>query len=254
MDPAPKPRRPRLAEALAAAALLLAATAGPLCAQYTGYGLKFGPTLATQRWDNYQQDPLLGYHVDLQVENLSESKPRTLYASLGYHQRGSAIRFRRTVGRDVNGFEREFRAQTLRFVWHNVGLAVGAKQTKPLGNARGHVSVGLRGEVNVGTDLGGEVAEQVRELRIGIPYPIPEFSNRLVAGIDIGGGIDFPLSPTLDGLVELRVSPDFTRQYFQPPFQYFDSFTGNNVLAREETISNVSLELSVGIRWLDFGA
>lgn len=235
---------------LAAVALAVLAHA-PSAGQSTGFSLKAGPSVAIQAWDSYDRDPLFGYHLDVQAESISD-QPRSFYASLGYHRRGSAIRTRAFQGRDAAGNIQTVNPADIKFLFNNVALALGAKQHRDLGNVRGHISLALRGEVNVSTDLGGEEAERVNQLGIGLPYPTDEFVNRFVYGVDVGLGADVPLGPALDGLLELRVSPDLSRQYFQPAFRYFDVRSGNNQNSPDRSINNITFELSLGLRWINF--
>lgn len=230
---------------LLTAAFFLSLTMG---AQHTGYSFKAGPTMGVQQWNSFDRGPLFGYHADIQVENISETDARTLYASLGYHQRGSANRFSYVT---VDG--RRFQSTT-KFIFNNVGLVAGGKQIYPVGvNMQGHVALGLRGEVNVSTSY-GEDDEIVRNNpQLLTSYPQDAFVNRFLYGIDIGAGLDFPLSPTLDGLLEIRVSPDLSRQYFQPPFVGYDPISGNNNRNfPERRINNISFELSFGIRLIRY--
>ena len=227
---------------------LAAVTPLGLRAQYTGYSLKLGPTLAFQNWEGYNQSPLFAFHADLQVESLSDTDPNSLYASLGYHQRGSSIR---TQTFTIGG--QRFRQEPIDFIFHNVALALGAKRGATVLGQRGHVAFALRGEVNVGSDLGGDIAED-RNMRspTGVRFPLDEFVNRFVAGVDVGAGIDFSISPSAECMVEFRVSPDFTRQYRQPPLNVtVRDNTGapiGTAVQPEESISNVTIELSIGFR------
>lgn len=218
-----------------------------LFAQHTGYSLKFGPTMGIQQWNAFDRGPLFGYHADVQVENISETDARTLYASLGYHQRGSANRI---VFNTIGGQRIQ---NTTKFIFNNAVLTAGGKQLYALQNVQGHVSLAVRGEVNINTSY-GEDNEFVRNnTNLLSSYPQDRFVNRFLYGIDIGAGIDFPLSPSLDGLLEIRVSPDLSRQYFQPPFNGFDPISGNNNFPYpERRINNISFELSLGLRLIRY--
>jgi len=218
-----------------------------LRAQHTGYSFKFGPTMGIQQWDGFDRGPLFGYHADIQVENISETDARTLFAALGYHQRGSANRFRYSVlGRN------EIRQTTTKFIFNNAVLTAGGKQLYALQKLQGHVSIALRGEVNINykTQIDDQVV--VNDTRFTQSFPQEQFVNRFLYGIDIGAGIEFPLSPTLDGLLEFKVSPDLSRQYFQPPVPGFDPISGNNRIYPERRINNISFELSFGIRLIRY--
>ena len=243
---------PSLAPAVLSCLLLLGLSPKPaLHAQsFTGYTLKGGGTLATQRWDNFDRDPLLGTHVDLQVESVSFERPTSFYASLGYHQRGSAIRTRAFTFVDPSsGEETRVRPEALRFVFHNLALAVGGKQHYAVGDKRGFVSFAVRGEYNLGTDFG-----DVEENRLGFgfrpAFPVDEFVRDFLYGADVGAGLELPLSSRLDALLELRLSPDVSAQYEQPPLQAFNPQTGNNEGVGQRSIRNLSIELSAGLRFL----
>ena len=252
--PPPAPRlqllHPARSLALALVALLGCATPGVAHAQrLAGFGVEAGPTLAFQRWDDFDQRPLTGYHVALTAEQLDYDRGSGLYAALGYHQRGSAIRVATFQATDPNtGRPRLFQADAIKFVFHNVALAAGARKHYAFGRQRGSVGFGLRGELNVATDFGSE--DSGLSIAYGPSFPQSEFVRPLVYGIDLDGAVELPLSPRLDGLARLRISPDLGRQYFQPPVPYYNAFTRQNEIATERRIHNISIELSLGIRFL----
>ena len=218
---------------------------------FVGYAVKGGGVLATQRWDNFDRDPLIGPHVDLQVESVSFDKPTSFYASLGYHQRGSAIRSRAFTFRNpTTGQEERFRPEALRFVFHNLALALGGKQHYTVGRNRGFVSFALRGEYNLATDF-GDTDDRNLNFGFGASYPVDEFTRKLLYGVDVGAGLELPLSARTDALLEIRLSPDVSAQYEQPPLQnVFNPRTGNNEGVAQRNINNLSVEVSVGLRFL----
>lgn len=235
----------RLSLALASACLAL-----PLAAQFVGYSLKGGPSIGTQRWENFDRQPLFAYHFDVQVESLSDVEPRTLYASLGYHQRGSAVRTRRYQGPDINGNTVDIPARTERYEFNNAVLALGAKQTYGLGQARAHVALALRGEYNVNTNLDDN---PLANTAFAVFRPNDAFVTDFTYGIDLGGGLDISVSPSFDLLLEVRASPDFSRQYFQPPLtNVILPGQTNPTSVGELSIRNVSFELSAGIRFVRY--
>lgn len=221
----------------------------------TGWTFAAGPTVATQRWDNFDQRPLLGYHGLVTVEQIDYDRGNGLYASLGYHQRGSAIKTPNLRYQDPStGQERVFRSDAIKFLFNNVVLAAGAKKHYAVGQNRGYVGFGLRGEVNVGTDFAGDDNDGTGTTPInygfGLAYPTKPFVRRFIYGIDLEGGLEVPLAARLDGVAALRLSPDIARQYFQGPVPYYNAFTRQNEIAPERKILNVSIELSLGIRFL----
>ncbi|MFK8055402.1 MAG: hypothetical protein AB8F78_04695 [Saprospiraceae bacterium] len=218
-----------------------------LQAQHSGYSFKFGPVMGIQQWNSSDRGPLFAYHADVQIENISETDARTLYAGLGFHQRGSANR----VTYNTIGGQRI--QNTTKFIFNNAVLTAGGKQIYALQNMQGHVSLALRGEVNISTSFGED--DDVVRNNPGLlsSYPQDGFVNRFLYGIDIGAGIDLPLTPSLDGLLEIRVSPDLSRQYFQPAFSGPDIFQiGQNRNYPERRINNITFELSFGIRLIRY--
>ena len=70
-------------------------------------------------------------------------------------------------------------------------------------------------------------------------------------GIIAGGGIEFMFSELVGGLVELTINPDLSQQYFQNAFTYNSNINGQQQRTiGERRIRNVSIELSVGFRFL----
>ncbi len=242
----------RLLRGLGGALLcFLLSGAGAARAQsFAAYTLKAGPTLATQRWDNFEQSPLVTYHADLQVERMDYSSPTSFYASVGYHRRGSAIRSRNVRYLDpTTGQELTIRPQALEFAFSNVGLTLGGKQHYAAGNGRGFVAFGLRGEYNVATDFGNTDATNVN-YGYGLAYPNAAYVRKVVYGMDLGVGLERQLSARLDALFELRISPDVSQQYDQPPLRFYSPVTGNNEASGQRRINNVGIEFSVGLRLL----
>lgn len=222
------------------------AISASLAAQFTGYSLKGGMSMGTQRWESFDRQPLFGYHLDLQVESLSDVEPRTLYASLGYHQRGSSTRTFILTQAGMNTGTR--RTETYQF--NNLVLALGAKQTYGIGAGRAHVALALRGEYTMSTNLDDN---PLSNTQFAVYRPSDDFVTRFMYGIDLGGGLDFSLSPSLDLLLELRASPDFARQYFQPPLaNVLVPGDSNPRSIPELSIRNVSFEVSAGLRFVRY--
>ena len=64
-------------------------------AQSTAFTLSGGSTIGTQRWDNsFDRQPLFQWHATIAAESVNnEDDKASIYAQLGYHVKGSAIRF-----------------------------------------------------------------------------------------------------------------------------------------------------------------
>src|SRR5690606_31268447 len=67
-------------------ALAVVGGLGSLHGQGYTFGFKTGPTLGFQQWNDFQRDPLLGFHGALFMESLAEDDAYCLYTQLGYHQ------------------------------------------------------------------------------------------------------------------------------------------------------------------------
>ena len=112
--------------------------------------------------------------------------------------------------------------------------------------------IGVRGDYNLSTNLG-----QFRELIERNPafaiYPIdaPDFIREITYGVTIGGGMEVPFSEFIGLVFELTINPDFSFQYIQPAIPFVpDPLTGTNRTIPERRIRNLSLEFTVGFRFL----
>lgn len=219
-------------------------------AQSRAYGIKFGPSIGVQKWDGFNsRDPLFAYHAAAFIESVPEESQFALFAQAGFHVRGSAIRRFAGVYTTTNGEEREFAADTDRFEFRNIALVLGGKRKYDFGaNKIAYYSLGLRGEYTIGTNL-----DQYSEVnRFYLTYPVDEFVREFNYGVTIGGGFEFPMSEYIGVIVELSASPDFSKQYNQPPIVNvpIPNQPGQSRTIPERQISNISLELSVGFRFL----
>lgn len=217
--------------------------------QLTAYSLKLGPTMAFQRWNSFDQGPRFGYHLDLQIEEMTRAGT-SLYASLGYHERGSAIRTRSVRFTDPRNM-REVRlaAQKTSFLFGNAVLVLGAKKPVEVLRRSGFVGLGVRGERSMRTQFAPERERANLVQAFGASYPSDGFVQRWLYGIDLSAGLDIPLGTRLDLVAEVRLSPDLSSQYFQPTLDFYDPVAGGNRTAPERRIRNVSFEFSLGLRW-----
>lgn len=232
--------------------LLLLLAGLQLSAQGTAYIIKGGPSAGFQQWNSFERDPLLSFNVSVAAESLSEEDKFSLYAQLGYHNRGSAIIYRSQV---LNFDNRPVTIPDDRFIFRNLALQLGAKSRLPINEkVRGYYSVGIRAEYNLSTNLGQY--EFINEIAAIPFYPFdsregPFGVQELVYGISVGGGIEFPFSELVMGVIELSVHPDLVPQYEQPELQNVTNpITGNPGTIPERTIRNTTLELSFGVRLL----
>jgi len=214
-------------------------------AQSTRYGLKLGPTAATQRWNYWNNGPLYKLHGDLWMESYSDEDPYSIFAQLGYHNRGSATRYRTPI---------VFQSKTYtvpadEFIFRNLSAVVGFKKKFIKQKMSSYYSIGLRGEYTMSTNLG--VYTQLNEI-VGPVYPFKEGVKKAVMGVTFGAGLDFPFSEYIGGILELNIAPDITKQYFQPAIPNVINFyqPGQTTTIEQKSIKNFSLELSFGIHFL----
>jgi len=202
--------------------------------QGTIYAVKGGLTMGNQRWSQVNRRPLMKYHIAGMIESWNDENSNAVFAQLGYHLKGSAIRFNRrisqTTGQELPGRTDEFR-------FHNISLVLGAKQKfEMFTDSRLYYLVGVRADYNLKADFDRSTFENVKE---GV--------NRITAGVTVGGGLEVPFSRRAAGFVELTVSPDFTNQIFIPPHR---NWRDPNRMNPEQKVINVSIELSFGLRFM----
>lgn len=205
-------------------------------AQSAAYGLKGGPTIGLQRWNNHQgNDPLIAYHLVAFAETANEGDKGALFAEVGYHIKGRGVHFRASVN-PLTGQSYSARNFQLRF--HNTSLSLGAKNEFLSGSVDAYYSLAVRLEYNLKTDL---------EIYEGFENGV----NKFVYGINLGGGFEFPFSEFATGVIDLRFSPDLSRQIFVPPIQNWENpYTGRTETLREQSIKNIAFEISFGMKFL----
>ena len=75
--------------------------------------------------------------------------------------------------------------------------------------------------------------------------------NKFLFGVLFGGGYELPFGKYVSGMLEFSVSPDFSKQIYLPPQATgFTDQSGNEIILREQNVSNVSFEISLGLRFL----
>ena len=206
-------------------------------AQYY-YGVKGGLGLNMQRWNNFERDILFTPLVDLYVES-HDDPINKLYASLGYHTRGSAVR-----GLGFQSFN------SYRF--NNIALEVGFKQMLSVSKKYNpYYMLAGRLEYTVNTNLDGG-GPQFSLLNL----VDDNFVNRLNYGLTIGGGFEFQWDDTKVVFIEASINPDASRQYDQPSTVVISNpnpsqFNPNQTITiTPQEVRNVSLEVKIGIKFL----
>ncbi len=228
--------------------LLLISLLGHLSAQSTAYVISGGPTLGTQKWENSgDRQVLFKYHVALAIESVNNENDKSAgFLQIGYHVKGSANRTNFLFNTGGRGrITREYR-------FNNLSLAIGAKQKFPIGTngARYFYFGALRGDYTLNNnikDLGNEYGINY----VNIYDPQDQYVKRLMFGLSIGGGLQFPFGELIGGQLTLSICPDVTNQYRQPAIpNVIDPYGGGNVTIPERRIRNTAVEISVGLRLL----
>ena len=200
------------------------------------FGPKGGLGINLQQWNNFERDPLFSFFGDVFIESYSEGSTSSLYAQLGYHTRGSAIRLFSFNGPSFNNS----------FKFNNLVLTAAAKRfISDKQSSRPYYLIGIRGEYTVNNNLSDF------EDRQSLFYPIEFYVNKFNYGFTVGGGYDFPLGDLYGAFIEFTISPDVSLQYEQPPIpNVISPFTGQPVTISERRIRNISLEITFGMRFL----
>lgn len=202
----------------------------------TGQGFAFGPkgglSIGQQNFSGYQRDALFAYHGALFIESLSEANKNALFAQLGYHVRGSAVRIPRHT--NING--QDVAARTQKSEFGNLALYLGGKQKFDLGlDKKWYFDFALRGEFNLSTRLPTIYANLTDQV------------NKFVYGVSVGIGAEFMFSELIGAIIEFNAHPDISDQITIPAQR---SIFNPNTIIREQRIRNISYELTVGFRFL----
>lgn len=224
--------------------------AGTLFGQSYAVTVKGGGGIVLQKWSNTERSPLIAYHGRLGIETAEDDENYNLYAELGYHQRGSALRNATFIDRNT---QNRLLVPTQKYLFHNAALSLGAKSKRRISDrSLGFYGLAIRGEYTFATNL-DIYRDIVEDHYNGAPiFPIEEFVQKWNYGVDVTGGLEYQLSEYVNGIIELRVSPDFSPQYRQPPISNVIGGGGQqgNISISERRVINVSFELSVGLRFL----
>lgn len=206
-------------------------------AQSFWFGPKIGGSLTFQSWNNFSPNPILTPAYDLFIESYSETSNSALFASVGYHTRGSGIRATSFFGDPLG---------TQGFKFNNIVLELGGKRFLSTENTfNAYYMIGVRGEYNINTNL------KEYERFLNPFYPHNDFVRKIVYGASVGGGFEYTFGELYKGFIELSIGPDFANQYFQPAINnVIDPYTGMNTNLSERQIRNVSLELRAGLKLL----
>ena len=216
---------------LISAALL---TGSSVIAQGTVYSVLGGLTMSTQTVNGFEKDPFLRLHAVGYMESSSEISPNALYASLGYHTKGSAVNSPAYI--DDVGNEHPQQSNSMEF--HNLSLGFGVKQRKEVGANFLSYGFGVRGDFNLSTDFGS--------LYNGLEGTERNFTY----GLDFNVGFEFPMSELVSTTIEIGFSPDLSEQIYIP-YQdtNYNYSNGQPVIIQESSIKNIVFEARAGFRF-----
>ena len=220
----------------------------------SAFGIKAGPLVGFQSWNNSESELLFRYHAVAYIESYSASGAASLFAQAGYHVRGGALRVRGGSFQAINSARIiDIPTRTSPYEFRNLALSIGAKQ-RFLNNDQSsfYYLLGVRGEYTLNTNLADYHPENDPLFEFNLIHPLPGSNVRKWNyGIIAGGGYEFMFSELVGGLVELSISPDLSQQYFQNAFTYTSNINGQSQRTiGERRIRNISIELSVGFRFL----
>ena len=219
--------------------LIVAANAGlgTLNAQSFWFGPKGGGGLGFQNWQNSQTNTLFTPNADIFIESYDEENKGAVYASLGYHLRGSALRAFDFNGQLFSNQGFKFRNLVAEAGWKKYLLK--EKVYQP------YFGFGLRGEYTLSNNLADYS-------RFGNPfYPDVELARKWMYGVTVAGGFEYTLKDMIKCFIELSLMPDLSDQYFQPPLRnIIDPWTRQKVDLEERRIRNITFEVKVGFKFL----
>jgi len=209
-------------------------TGSSVLAQGTVYSILGGLTMSTQTVNGFEKDPFLRLHAVGYMESSSEISPNSLYASLGYHTKGSAVNSPAYI--DDVGNEHPQQSNSMEF--HNLSLGVGVKQRKEVGPNFLSYGFGVRGDFNLSTDFGS--------LYNGLEGTERNFTY----GLDFFVGFEFPMSELVSTTIEIGFSPDLSEQIYIP-YQdtNYNYSNGQPVIIQESSIKNIVFEARAGFRF-----
>lgn len=231
--------------------LAVFAMTGEIAAQDFGWGIKGGPTIGFQKWDTgSQRDALIAYHAMGFIESVPEGNAFSTFAQLGLHVRGGAVRTNSfNYVNPITGVITQSQSRTDRYEFNNVSLSLGAKQKFDMSFGKYYYMLGVRGDFTISTNL--EEYENRNTLFNTLYFPQDQFVRKFNYGLIFGGGIERDFSEFITGIFEISVNPDLSKQYRQGPVEgVYNPYTMNNYNVPSREFSSVSLEVTVGIRFL----
>jgi len=215
--------------------LLVVCSISLVRAQGSIYSFMGGLTYSNQEKTQYQNEPFLRFHAVASVESTSDISPNAMYFRLGYHVKGSSLKF----GAYYDNSNVQHPAQTQSIEFHNLSGGVGWKQRRPLGSLWYSYGFGVRVDYNLFTDY-----SEIFEILKGA-------ENNFTYGVDVNVAMEFPLSEFVSATIEFGVSPDLSQQLFVPPLDsgYNYGGAGGDIFLPETELKNLVYEIRAGFRF-----
>lgn len=207
------------------------------------FGVKGGVAMANQSWGSggntlgVNRNPIFPLNGDFFVESLDEDKKGALYAQLGYHGRGSSVRFFSSFG--------QFNP-LVKYKFHNAVLELGAKKSFDLLEQFGsYFILGVRGEYTFGSNLSVQTANLGQIVS-------PEYIRHFNYGVTFGGGFEKILTEMSNAFIEFSIQPDLSFQYEQFPIDNVrNPWVPNERIDLPLTqVRNLTIEAKIGIKFL----
>jgi hypothetical protein len=211
-------------------------------AQSFWFGAKGGAAMNLQSWGqgggdvSINRNPMFSINGDGFIESYDPLQKGSLYAALGFHTRGSALRY--------FSLNNAFNDQ-LQYRFYNAVLELGAKKTlAPQGELLPYFILGVRGEYTLGNNLDNLVTFNT--------FVYPEFVRNFNYGFTAGGGFELAMSELSNIFVEFALMPDLSFQYEQLPLYNIRSPWPpyNKINLGLTQVRNLSIELKVGAKFL----
>lgn len=214
-------------------------------AQGTAYTFKGGFSGSFEKWLGFNDNPLISPHAAIEIESFTEDDQSSLYALLGYYTHGTSTNINSFINQagervDVSG----------KFKINNLGISIGAKGKKDMNEkAKAYYSIGVRGEYSINNNF--DIYQDNGSF--GGFALNPFFLRKINYGVSVGGGIQYQLSDKYDGILDISINPDISKQYDQPPLgNVLDPRTGQTINIRARSVRNLLVAITIGIRMVKY--
>jgi hypothetical protein len=204
----------------------------------TAFGLKSGLTIATQNWNGQEREAMFTYNVSAMIEVLNGRRTSFLFG-LGYTPKGSAFIIPTFFDPNLNQMVQRRREN---IVFNNLGMLLAAKSVYDVGGKIGlYYLAGLRAEYTLNYDLGMFRGS-------GFENGVRRFNY----GFTVGGGAQMQLGKKFQTFLEFTINPDLSRQVFLAPGLYYNIYTGQNQGFAEQSVRNLSIEITLGFKFIKY--